>query len=284
MLKLAKIREAIENENIVKVNELEAWYYLPEIIYYDGLDLGRALFEMVDLNKLDVGFFLNNAFNDRALSIGVSSDIIQLLCEFYGSDNIVIFGDEIYYNLMQYPDESLKVIKTCTELDVKFDYLECFYSSGRYIYDEHFYYLTKCFEFENEDYVEFFENLLISSATDRPEYTYTNVATLIKQLITTFDVDVNLNGLGDDFDYAAHQCLFCYPYAIKYFFTKQFDVSIIEDEEFWKEFCDVIEDNVQYYPIAFQQIKESGVKFNDTIMIDALKLAGHDLLIHAYLN
>lgn len=273
-MNLDEIREYIRNES------LYYWSYLPDIIYYDGLEAGRALLNKVDLKKVSYHDFFSDIFTVHAYGLGVTSDAIRLLSEVY-TINTIDIDTEIYHELMKHQGESLKFIETCTELNIEFEHLDCLYSSAHNENYDNFKYLTENYEFDEDTFEEFTKTLLSGGGRG---YIDPEITQLINSLITKFNVDVNLSGLGNDFDYAIHQCLFGYPYAAKYFFTSQFDSSLLEDSDFWEEFCDLIDGYIKHYPIAFQQIKASGITFDDSIMLSALKSAGYDELINAYVN
>ncbi|MGR6837678.1 hypothetical protein ACU5DF_00670 [Aliivibrio wodanis] len=108
---------------------------------------------------------------------------------------------------------------------------------------------------------------------------------MIKQLITEFNVNVNTNDAGGSYNYAVLNCLYYYPNAIKYFLTHNFNGSILEDNDFWTKFCNRLrKSKIKHHIIAFQQIKASGITFDDSIMLSALKSEGLDELINAYVN
>lgn len=277
---LDELRDAIKNKDVNKIRILERWNYLPEIIYHDGLEAGRFLLTTVDLKKVSYHYFLRHIFTNNTYGVDAISDAIRLLSEVY-TINTIDIDSEVYHELMKHQGESLKFIETCTELNIKFRHLYCLYSSAHNENYDNFKYLTENYEFDEDTFEEFTKTLLSGGGRG---YIDPEITQLINSLITKFNVDVNLSGLDNDFDYAIHQCLFGYPYAAKYFLTSQFDSSLLEDSDFWEEFCDLIDGYIKHYPIAFQQIKASGITFDDSIMLSALKSAGYDELINAYVN
>ncbi|MGR6837672.1 hypothetical protein ACU5DF_00635 [Aliivibrio wodanis] len=265
---------------------------LKDIIINDGLEAGRKYLNSINLKEVCPYDILEDYLDD---DYSYLEEVLTLICEFYGSDSIE-FPDEceLTYQLMQHPGPSFDLICACTELGIKFNHLEYFILSATHNYDKHFDYLIQHFEFTNEDYNDFFETLLSFGKNyfsefndiDKQYEIYKHISTMIKQLITEFNVNVNTNNSKGVFNYAVLNCLYFYPNAIQYFFTENFDSSILEDEDFWATLCRkcIRKNIIKHYIIAFQQIKASGITFDDSIMLSALKSEGLDELINAYVN
>ncbi|MGR6837683.1 hypothetical protein ACU5DF_00695 [Aliivibrio wodanis] len=265
---------------------------LKDIIINDGLEAGRKFLNSINLKEVCPYGILEDYLDD---DYSYLEEVLTLICEFYGSDSIE-FPDEyeLAYHLMQYPGQSFDLICACTELGIKFNHLDYFRLSATHNYDEHFNYLIQHFKFSNKDYNNFFKTLLgfgehylcEFNDIDKQYKEYEHISTMIKRLIMEFNVNVNTNDAGGQFNYAVLNCLYFYPNALQYFFTEHFDGSILEENDFWTTFCSTyIEKNIiKHYIIAFQQIKASGITFDDSIMLSALKSAGLDELINAYVN
>ncbi|MGR6837675.1 hypothetical protein ACU5DF_00650 [Aliivibrio wodanis] len=274
-----------DNKNDIIQHAENTGMGLLTVLYLGGKERAKLFLKYIPLGKNESpNELLVNAINLHLSNPPVITDLIELLSDQFGSKGIMLTDSEAIFYMIQDPDNSLDILKKLIEYNIKFDFRECFTSGAYYCYKKHYYYLSNNVTLTKADFSEYFELLISNPKNQSMEGNYIYVSEIIEDLINNHNVDVNMGDLGMDFDYAVHQCLYYYPFSVKYFLTKNFDISLLEDPDFWKEFCDGLGRKVQYYPIAFQQIKASGITFDDSIMLSALKSEGLDELINAYVN
>lgn len=289
--KIAELKNAIDNNDAKEINKLCIDIETSEVIDHFGIEAARFFYkhamhnkERIE-NKYGINPTLQLLISEYQGEYQVVIDYIKIIREFHPVAEIKIYNEEVIRCMMKF-NQAIEIIKACIDYNVQININNCFVLSAHIQNADLFHFIVDNFDIDKG----IFELFLLYWFEG--EYQYDNsypelkisYANVIDRLINEFDFDVNLKD-GTQFKYLVHECFYSHPFAVHLFFTDKFDSRLLEDEEFWEEFSEMLEaDDVQYYLIAFQDIKASGIKFNDSIMLEALKSAGHDALIQAYLN
>ena len=179
---------------------------------------------------------------------------------------------------MRYPDNQDKVI-FLDRMDVNCSWSEMF----EWAATNQYYKLFDLFinRAEEYDYNIILASLISNVDMDVYVKQLSTLDILIKRFLCDFDCDVNYDRCPGDFEYIVQQCLYHTPKSVQYFLTEQLDVSIINNEEFWSEFCAYIEEQEQYKD-ALIHLKQSGLAIDESLMLDAFNEADLTELVDAY--
>ena len=291
LIKLTELKNAIDNNDVKKINNICFNISTSDVIRTFGVETARIFYQYAMNNdkrfenKNGINATLESLISKNPGEYQIVIDYIKIIREFHADIEIKIYDEEIIGYMMQF-NEAIEIIKACLDYNVEIDFGDCLVLSASIRNVELFHFMVDNIEIDESWFEPFLLWWLGGEAQYDNRYPklkeeYTNV---IARVINEFNLDVNLKN-GNTYEYLVHECLYSHPFAVHLFFTDKFDSSLLEDEEFWDEFSEMLDvDDDKYYLIAFQDIKASGMKFDDSIMLDALKSAGHDALIQAYLN
>lgn len=227
-----------------------------------------------DLIKLIYDYFKSTEpmeqiiFNSllRGAGESINSAVIQSLNLLISEGSEIYYtidDDEPIYYMCQLPgnEEILKLIQIL-KTDMPWNY--ALKVSCNFINAQPVYFILNNFDLSAEDINVAFASLINSSvmgcSTNDPER---------NELITFFmdelNVDVNLK-TDSDWGFAFLDCFLNVPNMAKKFYTEDFDIKILNSEDFWEEFIEESLDDEDYeeiYEEAFFDLRQSGIDLSD---------------------
>lgn len=232
MQEINNIRLAIKNNNTNELMEiLKNEFIIEDLISED--DFGsicfiykHALSNKLLKNSFDfvVNFCGNNHINNTSI------EILKFIISYSGLNELELdLLDEEIYHICKY-DGNIELIKLLSESEINVDWEAFMIRSCHFSQYKIFSFLVDKYKFSidiiNQSLSSVINTTCFDSCSDNPEQ-----MAIIQQLIQCMSADVNQE--GEEWNYLYLDCFQNVPYAAKYFYTKDFNPSCIDFEEFW---------------------------------------------------
>ncbi len=264
MKEIDDIKLAIENKNMPELKEmLKDTSILECLIRRDEFDSILYICDHILTNEL-----IGNLFDIIISYCGnnhMNATSIEILKKIkLHSKELALLNKEHIFHICRY-DGNIELIKLLYEIEINTDWNEFMIKSCLFSQKGMFDFLIEKFNFNSETINRSLSGAINSecfdACTNDPNQIY-----IIRELIENMGADVNQNGLG--WDYLYLDCFQNVPTAAIYFYTKDFNIDSINNEEFWSEMLEELfdEDEKEHYMNALIDIKNSKI-YKDKLII-----------------
>ncbi|ERB66785.1 hypothetical protein G3U99_20550 [Vibrio coralliilyticus OCN008] len=145
--------------------------------------------------------------------------------------------DEEFTYFMCKFSENIKTLELFHKLDVKnIDWGKTLFDACNFLQIEMFDFIIDNFNINDDDIINACLGVIESPLVEYGIYNE-DQNEIISMFINKIHIDVNSKS-ESEWGYLILDCLIYAPYASKYFYTKDFDSSILSNEEFWEEFIE----------------------------------------------
>ena len=257
---LESIEEYIANDRIEELRELLSIRVLVSVICDDRTDLINEIYKLLKTTEC-IEQKLFTAALESALCINNNCiiDTLRIISKAKAKQHLEVEDDEYIYQLSRYPN-AIYFFESVFDYKINFPWEDVLRFSSFHLNNELVCFVLDNIHFNTDELNLAFVSLLKTNETVPGEDNKT-----LNELIFRFiseGADVNLETDTDNGNIYL-DCFVYAPTATKFFYTQDFELANLDNDEFWVDFFDDFDiDDDEYmtnYKQAFYDMKSNGI-------------------------